>query len=146
MDDARRTGGWTGLGAAVFVGVVVAVLAGQDRLLLGMVGAGTVVLALLAAWAGRWVGPLIAVRSWPLAALLGMLTGLGLLLALALLASLVGLCWGIYDGVRGPDWAYSYLGKPLLAVLVYGSGLASLVGLCAGLCLRALTRTRTVGS
>ena len=142
MDDVRRIGGWTGLGAAVFAGGLVAVLAGRDRLLLAMVAAGTVVLALLAVRAGRWVGPLIAVRSWPLAALLGVLTGLGLLLALALLASLVGLFWGIYDGVRGPDWAYSYLGKPLLAVIFYGSGLASLVGLCAGLCLRALTQRR----
>ena len=140
VDRARTVGGRTAVGCVVVLGLILAsLITSAPHLALTLLGM-TVVLSLCAFRIGQVAGPRIAASPWPLAPLFGSLAALTSLLATALLSATVGLVWGLYDGVRGADWAYSYLGKPFLAVIYYGSLVAVLCGAAAGLLIRFLLR------
>ncbi len=140
VDRARAVGGRTAVGCVVVLGLILAsLITSAPHLALTLLGM-TVVLSLCAFRIGQVAGPRIAASPLPLAPLIGSLAALCSLLATALLSATVGLVWGLYDGVRGADWAYSYLGKPFVAVIYYGSLVAVLCGAAAGLLIRFLLR------
>ncbi len=139
-ERARAVGGRTAVGCVVVLSLILAnLIKSVPHLVLTLLGM-TVVLSLVAFRIGQVAGPRIAASPWQLAPLIGSLAALISLLSTALLAATVGLVWGLYDGVRGADWAYSYLGKPFLAVIYYGSLVAVLCGAAAGLLIRFLLR------
>lgn len=128
------------MGCVVVLGLILAsLITSAPHLALTLLGM-TVVLSLIAFQIGQVAGPRIAASAWPLAPLFGSLAALISLLATALLSATVGLVWGLYDGVRGADWTYSYLGKPFVAVIYYGSLVAVLCGAASGLLIRFLVR------
>ncbi|MBL8632565.1 MAG: hypothetical protein JNM40_05025 [Myxococcales bacterium] len=136
-------GRWVGVGCVVLTGSVLAVTVRPSLPLGLLLGLLTLSQALFAYRVGSTVGPLIAQRTWWWAPLLGALAGLILLGSTALAAMGIGLCWGLLEGIHGSDWAYSYLGKPPLAVLVYGSLIALPLGTVGGLLIRLLTWLRS---
>ena len=139
-ERARAVGGRTAVGCVVVLSLILAnLIKSVPHLVLTLLGM-TVVLSLVAFRIGQVAGPRIAASPWQLAPLIGSLAALISLLSTALLAATVGLVWGLYDGVRGADWAYSYLGKQFLAVIYYGSLVAVLCGAAAGLLIRFLLR------
>ena len=139
-ERARAVGGRTAVGCVVVLSLILAnLIKSVPHLVLTLLGM-TVVLSLVAFRIGQVAGPRIAASPWQLAPLIGSLAALISLLSTALLAATVGLVWGLYDGVRGADWAYSDLGKPFLAVIYDGSLVAVLCGAAAGLLIRFLLR------
>lgn len=131
----ERVGSWVGAGIAVVTGGALTVLgAGSLALCLSVVTA-TIGVALFAWRAGgiaaRWIeghGLLRALGIGVVGALLSLAVA-------ALMASAVGGFWGLWDGLRSGRWAdaWSYLGKPAFAVLLYGAGVAIGLGILAGL-------------
>lgn len=136
-------GRWVGVGCVVLTGTVLAVTVRPPLPLGLLLGLLTLSQALVADRVGSTAGPLIAQRTWWWAPLLGALAGLILLGSTALAAMGIGLCWGLLDGSFGRDWAHSYLVKPPLAVLVYGSPIALPLGVVGGLLIRLLTWLRS---
>lgn len=131
-----------GVGCVVLTGAGLAVTVRSSLSLVFLLACMTLLQALVAYRVGGSVGPRIAQRTWWWAPVLGAWAGLILLGSTALAAMGVGLCWGLSDGIHGSDWAYSYLAKPPLAVLLYGSLIAVLLGAVGGLLIRVLTWLR----
>lgn len=100
-------------------------------------------MATIAHRVGRAVGRRIARGSLGSALGWSLLSGLACLVCAALCAGALGLTWAAYDRFSDPYLLRNYLGKPVMAVLLYGLMPASLWGLLCGTVLWALTRRRT---
>lgn len=136
---ASRIGGQVGVGCVAVAALTLSYLILPSVSLIWVV-LGMAIPQAVCAWrVGLRIGPRIASGTTLAAAPFGMLAGLIVLCCTALAASGVGLCWGLWDGIRGSDWAYSYIGKPFLAVIFYGCFFAISLGLLAGLLIRMLT-------
>lgn len=139
-DHAARIGSRVGIGCiAAVVLLLVATIYPSVPLMLA-VCAMSVPQALFAARVGRVLGPKIAAGSILRAVPIGALAGCFVLGSTGMTASVIGLFWGLHDGIRGKDWAYSYIGKPLVAVVFYGFFLAIPLGILGGLVIWSLTR------
>lgn len=138
LQRAEKIGSWTATAVAIVTGVVLASFATRQPALLACVAGATVVVALFARGAGRVAGLRIASSAWPAALGIGALGGLASLLVAAVTAAAAGFLWSLHDQTHSPGWAYSYLGKPFLAVLSYGFLVALLLGVVTGLIIRGL--------
>lgn len=136
---ASRVGSLVGVGCVVLSAAVLALLTRQSLMLVLAVFAMAIPQAFVSYRIGERVGIKIANSPTLIAVPVGARAGLEVLLSTAITASAVGFCWGLRDGMRGSDWAYSYIGKPFLAVLAYGFFMAISLGVLAGLLIRALT-------
>lgn len=138
QSQTQAVGRWVGVGCVVLTGTGLLAMIWPSRSLGLLLALITLAQALIARRVGTWAGPLIAQRSFRYAPVLGALSGAIVLGTTALSAMGVGLCWGLLDGLRSSDWAYSYLLKPPLAVLIYGWFLALLLGAVGGVLIRVL--------
>lgn len=138
LERAKEIGSLTAPAVAIATGVVLSIFATRQPALLACIAGATVVVALFARSAGRVAGQQIASRTFPAALGIGALGGLASLLVAAVTASVAGLIWSLHDQTHTPGWAYSYLGKPFLAVLSYGFVVALLLGVVTGLIIRGL--------
>ncbi len=143
---ASRVGAWVGVGCVALSALVLAVMVRPSVSLVLAVLAMAVPQCICANRVGLRIGPKIASGPALASVPLGALAGLVVLLCTALTASGVGLCWGIFDGIRGNDWAYSYVGKPFVAVLFYGFWIATPLGVLAGLLIRVVSIGRLLST
>ena len=130
---AGAIGGRVGVGAALLMGGVLMAFAGGATGLLASIAGATAVVAAFAWFAGAQVGRRIAQHGLGAALGLGALGGAASLGVAAVTAGLIGALWSLADRSRfSADAAWSYLGKPALAVLVYGAWFAVPLGALAG--------------
>lgn len=130
---AEAIGSRVGVGAALLMGGVLMASAGSAPGLLVSIAAVTVGVGSFAWFAGARVGRRIEPRGVGAALGIGALGGLASLLVAAVTASLVGAIWSLWDrsGLSAHD-AYSYLGRPAVAVLFYGAWFAVPLGALSG--------------
>lgn len=130
---AGAIGSRVGVGAAVLMGGVLMAFATGATGLLVSIAAATAVVAAFAWFAGAWVARRIGRHGLPAALGLGALGGVASLGVAAVTAGLIGGIWSLADrSSLSAHAAWSYLGKPTLAVLGYGVWFAVPLGALAG--------------
>jgi hypothetical protein len=135
---ARRIGSQVAMAAGALSGLVLAGLSRGNLGLVACIVATTVVVMGFASHAGRIAGAAIAPRPWPMAIAIGALGGLASLLVAAMMAGICGAVWSLRDRASSAVTLWSYVGKPVLAVLSSGAVPALLIGTIVGLTIRGL--------
>lgn len=133
---AGAIGSRVGVGAALLMGGILMAFATGATGLLVSIAAATGVVAAFAWFAGARVARRIEQQGrhgLPAALGLGALGSVASLGVAAVTAGLIGGLWSLTDRSRfSADAAWSYLGKPTLAVLGYGVWFAVPLGVLAG--------------
>lgn len=133
---AGAIGSRVALGIAVLTGGVLLGAASGARGLQLAVAATTLVVAAFAWSAGATAGRAIdrhGHRGLLAALAIGIAGGSASLLVASVTGAVAGAAWGLWDHhTFGADFVWSYLGKPALAVLLYGVWIATVLGAIGG--------------
>lgn len=133
---AGTIGSRVALGIAVLTGGVLLGAASGAKGLQLSVAATTIVVAAFAWSAGGAAGRAIdkhGHRGLLAAMAIGIAGGSASLLVASAAGAVAGAMWGLWDHhTFGADFLWSYLGKPALAVLLYGVWIAAVLGAVGG--------------
>jgi hypothetical protein len=146
MRYAGAVGSRVAVGIALLTGgILIGALSGATGMQL-TVAAATLVVAAFAWSAGSAAGRAIERHgSLPPALAIGIAGGGASLVVASATGAVAGAIWGVSDGhILGMDFLRSYIGRPALAVLLYGLWIAVLLGAIGGLIIHLwLRRTRS---